>query len=44
MLKSLPFRATSTLATVSGTLVPAASNVRPMTDSGIPSVSPAVEK
>lgn len=37
---SLPSRATITLATVSGMLVPAARSVIPMTVSGIPSVSP----
>lgn len=36
----LPFLATNTLATVSGMLVPAANKVRPITVSGIPSVSP----
>jgi hypothetical protein len=36
----LPFLATNTLVTVSGMLVPAANKVRPITVSGIPSVSP----
>ena len=39
----LPFRATIRLAMASGTLVPKARNVSPMTVSGIPNVSP-VEK
>lgn len=36
----LPFLATNTLVTVSGMLVPAANKVRPITVSGMPSVSP----
>jgi hypothetical protein len=38
----LPCRATSTLAMVSGMLVPAANKVRPITVSGIASVSPVI--
>lgn len=38
----LPFLATNTLATVSGMLVPAANKVRPITVSGIPSISPVI--
>lgn len=40
----LPFLATSTLAIVSGMLVPAANKVRPITVSGISNVSPVINK
>lgn len=40
----LPFLATSTLAMVSGMLVPAANKVRPITVSGISNVSPITNR
>jgi hypothetical protein len=40
----LPLLATITLETASGMLMPAAKNVRPITESGIFRVSPAREK